>query len=449
MTTPADPRATTSDARPPGPREPAPSGPREPASPGHSAPGHRASPARPAGLPPTDWPDARRIARGVARPVEAVSRPLSEALGQVLAAPLEALTDLPAFDTSAMDGWAVAGPGPWRLAGELLAGQPSRTPLAPGRAVAIATGAPLPPGASAVLRREHGLADPGLPHGPAVLRALPEYSTPPAGQDIRPRGQECRAGERLLAPGALVTAPVLALAAAAGYDTVPVVPRPRVEVFVLGDELLREGLPRDGRVRDALGPLLAPWLRELGAEVADAPHGTRWLGDDAEALRQAIGRSTADLVITTGGTAAGPVDFVHPVLARLKASLLVDGVAVRPGHPMLLAVLPGGRPVVGLPGNPLAAVCGVLTLVAPLLSALGGRAEPERRTARLTDEVPAHPGDTRLVPVVFSGALRVRPLRFRGPAMLRGFAEAEGMAVIPPGSVPHTGEVEVVRVPAG
>lgn len=132
-----------------------------------------------------------------------------------------------------------------------------------------------------------------------------------------------------------MTPAVLGLAAAAGYDTLVVVPRPRVDVLVLGDELLTGGLPHDGLIRDALGPMIGPWLRALGAEVS-APQR---LGDDAAALRHALTTSDADLVITTGGTAAGPVDHVHPVLAEIGAELLVDGVAVRPGHPMLLARL--------------------------------------------------------------------------------------------------------------
>ncbi|WP_267488030.1 molybdopterin-binding protein, partial [Streptomyces sp. DH12] len=141
---------------------------------------------------------------------------------------------------------------------------------------------------------------------------------------------------------------------------------PRAAVFVLGDELLGEGLPHDGLIRDALGPLLPPWLRALGADVVDV----RRIGDQEDALHRALTACDADVVVTTGGTAAGPVDHVHPVLDALGAELLVDGAAVRPGHPMLLARLPApgqsrGTPdgpyLVGLPGNPLAAVSGLLT----------------------------------------------------------------------------------------
>ncbi|GLF96661.1 molybdopterin molybdotransferase MoeA [Streptomyces yaizuensis] len=398
---------------------------------------------------PVDWAGAREIAAAAgqdARPrTERV--PLAAALGRVLAEPLVALCDLPSFDTSAMDGWAVAGPGPWTVRdGSVLAGRGAVAPLEDGTAVRIATGARIPPEATAVLRSEHartgerpGLlaADRGLPHG----------------QDVRPRGQECRTGDRLLPAARVVNPAVLGLAAAAGYDELGVVPRPGVEVLVLGDELLATGLPYDGLIRDALGPMLVPWLEALGAEVA----AVRWIGDDAGALRRAVAASTADLLVTTGGTASGPVDHVHPVLRAEGAEPLVDSVGVRPGHPMLLARLgaplgsPAGtgtpvRHLVGLPGNPLAAVAGLLTLAEPLLRGLLGLAPPVPHRAPVDEEVPGHPRDTRLVPCVHREG-RLLPLRYHGPAMLRGIAAAEGLAVVPPGGARPGDEVEVLRFP--
>ncbi|MCQ4042211.1 molybdopterin molybdotransferase MoeA [Streptomyces rubrisoli] len=396
-----------------------------------AASGHPVS-AAPATREALPWPEARRVATGAGRRLAGAPKPLDEALGGVLDGPLDALTDLPAFDTSAMDGWAIAGTGPWRIVGEALAGQHPSPALLAGQAVRIATGAALPPGATAVIRRENGRVTDDRLH-------LSVPPSPVPGQDIRPRGQECRAGERLLPSGTPVTPAVLGLAAAAGYDELRVVPRPRVELLVLGDELLGQGLPRDGRVRDALGPLLPPWLTRLGGAVG----AVRRLGDDAESLYRAVDDSDADLIVTTGGTASGPVDFVHPVLRRVGARLLVDGVAVRPGHPMLVAQLPDGRPLVGLPGNPLAAVSGVLTLVAPVLRALGGRPEPAVRRAELADAVPGHPMDTRLVPVALDGRT-AEPLRYHGPAMLRGIAAADAMAVIPPGGTAERGTEVVV-----
>ncbi|MFD7526288.1 molybdopterin-binding protein [Streptomyces sp. NPDC059849] len=463
--------------------------------------------------PAASWPEARALAarsgrsgrsgrsEGVGRPgtsggfgqsgsaARAVGSgagrlPLGQALGHVLAEPLVALTDLPPFDTSAMDGWVVSGPGPWNVrevagsgaearagAGSnrdlgILAGRSAPATLPDGDAVRIATGARIPADANAVIRSEHARVD----RATGLLHA--EHQVFP-GQDIRPRGQECRAGERLMPAGALVTPAVLGLAAAAGYDTLVVVPRPRVEVLVLGDELLTGGLPHDGLIRDALGPMIGPWLRALGAEVS-APQR---LGDDAAALRHALTTSDADLVITTGGTAAGPVDHVHPVLAEIGAELLVDGVAVRPGHPMLLARLrkdEGGPYLVGLPGNPLAAVSGLLTLAEPLLRGLAGREPEAPYWVAVRDDVHGHPHDTRLVPVVHrtgstadgrsvggygsggegiggagtgGGAECVVPLRYNGPAMLRGIAAADGLAVVPPGGVRSGTEVEILDLP--
>ncbi|MEU2668739.1 molybdopterin molybdotransferase MoeA [Streptomyces sp. NPDC007164] len=483
--------------------------------------------------PTSSWPEARALAARSGRSggfgqsgqsgqsgsaaravgVRTGRLPLGQALGHVLAEPLVALTDLPPFDTSAMDGWVVSGPGPWNIrevagagagtedaagaearAGTgsnrdlgILAGRSVPATLPDGDAVRIATGARIPVDANAVIRSEHARVDraTGLLH--AEHQVLP-------GQDIRPRGQECRAGERLVPAGASVTPAVLGLAAAAGYDTLVVVPRPRVDVLVLGDELLTGGLPHDGLIRDALGPMIGPWLRALGAEVS-APQR---LGDDAAALRHALTTSDADLVITTGGTAAGPVDHVHPVLAEIGAELLVDGVAVRPGHPMLLARLKKdeepvdgsadsqgaarsrgaarnvGPYLVGLPGNPLAAVSGLLTLAEPLLRGLAGREPEAPYRVAVRDDVPGHPHDTRLVPVVHragstadrwsaggygsggegaggagtgGGAEYVVPLRYNGPAMLRGIAAADGLAVVPPGGVRSGTEVEILDLP--
>ncbi|MFJ9865336.1 molybdopterin molybdotransferase MoeA [Streptomyces sp. NPDC101165] len=386
----------------------------------------------------TPWPRAREIAARAARSGSRrtpVSVPLADALGLVLAAPLDALTDLPSFDTSAMDGWAVAGPGPWEIRDEgVLAGHAQPEPLTDGEAVRIATGARIPADTTAVLRTEHGRTD-----TQGRLHATREVSH---GQDIRPRGQECRNGDQLLPVGTLVTPAVLGLAAASGYDTVTAVPRPRVEVLVLGDELLTEGLPHDGLIRDALGPMLPPWLRAMGAEVT----AVRRLGDDAKALHKALTASGADLIVTTGGTAAGPVDHVHPSLERMGAELLVDGVKVRPGHPMLLARTKENQHLVGLPGNPLAAVSGLLTLAEPLLRTLAARPAPEPYTLPLGEAVQGHPYDTRLVPVVLRGD-RAVPLHYNGPAMLRGIAAADALAVVSPGGARQGEETELLDLP--
>ncbi|MGW2668686.1 molybdopterin molybdotransferase MoeA [Streptomyces sp. NPDC001272] len=394
----------------------------------------------------TAWQRARETAALAGTTVRARSHQvaLADALGEVLTTSLDALGDLPSFDTSAMDGWAVAGPGPWviRPGDGILAGSTGEAPTAPladGEAVRIATGARIPADTTAVIRSEHAR------ESGSRLHATRPVST---GQDIRPRGQECRSGDPLLPAGSLVTPAVLGLAAAAGYDELVTRPRPRVEILVLGDELLTSGRPHDGLIRDALSPMLGPWLTRIGAEVLS----TRRLGDDpagAEALFQAVTGSTADLVVTTGGTASGPVDHVRPVLERAGAELLVDGVAVRPGHPMLLARLGDrvdGRHLVGLPGNPLAAVSGLLTLAEPLVRALAGRRQRPRYAVPVQGDVPGHPYDTRLVPVLLTDEHAV-PLRYNGPAMLRGVAAADALAVVPPHGARSEQELEILDLP--
>ncbi|MFI9050482.1 molybdopterin-binding protein [Streptomyces sp. NPDC053427] len=410
------------------------------------APADTPGPSAEIPVAPSPWPAARDIARRAASgPLPPETAALGDALGRTLAAPLAALTDLPSFDTSAMDGWAVSGPGPWHLddAVGILAGHAPAAPLSDGHAIAIATGARVPAGATAVLRSEHGEVrerSDGRPRLHALRPASP-------GQDIRPRGQECRRGDDLLAAGALVTPAVLGLAAAAGYDELITHPRPRVDVFVLGDELLRHGLPHEGRIRDALGPMLGPWLHALGAEAAAPRH----LADDPDTLYAAIAGSRADVVITTGGTAAGPVDHVHPTLRRLGSEVLVDGVEVRPGHPMLLARITPHRHLVGLPGNPLAAVSGLLTLAEPLLRTLSARRAPAAYRTPLWSSVHGHPRDTRLVPVGYRDderyGLMAEPLHFHGPAMLRGIAAADALAVIPPGGGDRGTEVDLLELP--
>ena len=377
---------------------------------------------------PTSWPRARELAAGCARPVEPQGLPLDRALGAVLAADARARSDLPEADTSAMDGWAVAGPPPWSVAGEVLAGTVP-PPLVPGRATAIATGAAVPAGADGVLPHEDGAlrsarAEP--PEPPELLELLePLGPLGPwvPGRHVRRAGTECRRGDVVLTAGVRLGPAALGLLAAAGLDGVQV-RRPTVDLLVLGDELLDAGPARDGRLRDALGPLLSAWLPALGLTLVSR----RRVPDRARPLALAVRGCLADVVVTTGSTARGPVDHLHRVLAELGARPVVDGVAVRPGHPQLLATLPDGRPLVGLPGNPLAAVSGVLTLLEPLARTLTGLGPSAPVLGTLAEDVAAGDEATRLVPVRDG-----RPVLFAGPAMLRGLAAADAVAVIPPG----------------
>ncbi len=378
------------------------------------------------------WDDARAAAHRAAsrRPVREL--PIVDAIGHTLASPLSARIGVPAFDTSMMDGWAVAGTGPWRVIGRVLAG--SLPPaLAAGEAIGIATGAAVPAGASAVLRREWGTEAEG------TLRA---DRAPSDGEDIRRAGDEATAGDALLPAGTRVTPPVVGLAALVGLDTLLVHEPPSVEALVLGDEVVTSGIPTPGHVRDALGVQVLAW----SAPWRCAQRGVRHVADTLDAHIEALRTTTADLVFTTGGTARGPVDHMHAALEALGATLLVDEVRVRPGHPMLLAQLPDGRFVIGLPGNPLAAVAGFLTFAEPLLQAMAGVALPDAGTCRTTAAIAAPATDVRLMPARRQGD-EATPTEFWGSAMLRGIAQSDCMLVTQPGGAAAGDRLRVLPLP--
>jgi len=388
---------------------------------------------------PIDWDKARTLAyeagRAAAGPAETVT--LAGADGRTLAAPLVTLTDLPAFPTSSIDGWAVRGPGPWRPTGRVLAGGTAEPLGADGTCVEIATGAMVPAGAEALIRVEESTRDAaGLVSGKP--RPQPEWRLP---------GDEAARGEEILPAGTPVDPAVLGMAATCGYDTITVRPRPRAALLVFGDELLTSGPPGAGRVRDSLSPLVPSWLRRYGATVDEADvRGP--VQDTLEAHIEAIrqGLAVADVVCTTGGTMNGPVDHLHPALEALGAEYVMNTVAVRPGFPMLLARIPGpdGRPrfLAGLPGNPQSAVIALVSLVAPLLTGLHGRDLPALPRVELTAPVPGRGGFTHLaLAALDTDGRRATPVGHVGSAMLRGLAAAHGFVVVRPDTQAAAGEL--------
>ncbi|MEP7191916.1 MAG: molybdopterin molybdotransferase MoeA [Actinomycetota bacterium] len=384
------------------------------------------------------WPEARSRAGTAALPLTPRPLSLQAACGRLLVSDLVALTELPVTDNSAMDGWAVAGSPPWRVVADLPAGRLLEHRLADGQCARIATGAVLPDGADAVLPVEQSVRDvTGVRRADSVMASATRTH-------IRRAGEEASRGDVLLLAGTVVTAPIIGLAAAVGHDTLLVIPPATVDAFVLGDELTESGLPSPGRARDALGPQLPAWLAAFGA----APPSITRLPDRLEDLTEALATSPANLVITTGGTSVGPRDHVHAAVAQAGGSVVVDGVHVKPGHPMLLAALPGGRWLVGLPGNPLAACAALLTLVGPLLDGLHGLASEATVTARLGTAEPGRPGDGhRLLPVRLGDDGTAVVLPSCGSAMLRGLAHASGLVVIPPPGAAAGDEVEYLPLP--
>ena len=379
------------------------------------------------------WDDARAAAHAAARPLPTEVIPVARADRRVLASPLTARTPLPPSDASAMDGWAVAGAGPWWVGAQVLAGELHGHPLAPGHAVPIATGAAVPAGTTGVLRSEEGRLDAeGRLHGEVHPR-----------QDIRPAGAEAPADEVLIEAGTTLNPAHLGLAAAAGHDDVTVMRRPRAHVLILGDELLRDGPARDGKVRDSLGGQVPAWLGRMGCDVV----AVEWVSDTREAHAAALqGASDTDLVITSGGTAHGPVDFVREVLTATGGELLVAGVDVRPGSPMVLGRWPDERVLLGLPGNPQAAIVALMTLGPPVVDALAGRSLRSLGSRRLSGHVASRGDRTRLVPCALVGDECV-PAHGIGSGMLRGLAAADGYAVVSGGQAANGDLVRWLPLP--
>ncbi len=382
------------------------------------------------------WSSARAAARLVAKRLDSELVPVGDLDGRVIAEDCHALCQLPSFASSAMDGWALAGPGPWEIVGDVAAGHPWDEHLTPGTAVRIATGGVVPEGASHVLRWERATVEGGQVHG-----------DPGPGTDIRPAGEECEVGDLIAAAGTEVGPALSGFLAATGHDAVPVVRKPRVALILLGDELLTSGVPEHGRVRDSLGPQLPGWVQRTGAEVIVRHQ----VADELDALVSILREATveADLIITTGGTAEGPRDHMHAAIETVGGQLVVDRVAVRPGHPMLLAALADGDrtvPLVGLPGNPHSAVVGFVTLAVPAIDVLLGRSPAPALTAVAGEELRAPAGHTRLIAgTVRDGVFELSP--YGGSAMLRGLAQSSGFAVVPEGVTARRATVEWLPLP--
>ncbi len=387
-------------------------------------PGHRHAAAS---LP---WDVARELAHAAAAALPPRSLPLSAADGTTLATPLVAPAAVPPVDRSAMDGYAVRGSGPWQVVGTILAGSLDLPELAEGQAYAIVTGATVPDGTTEVVPDEEALVDHGIVRT-AVGEAGPDAGRPSSGgggRHIRRAGEECVAGEVLLPAGVRIDPSVLGLAAALGLDRLTVIPKPRVAAFVTGDELVQRGASGPGRVRDAIGPML-PGLIERASGICTA---VTQLPDSRSALIDALAKSDTDVILVSGSSASGPADHLRGSLTALGAELVIDGVACRPGHPQALARFDDGRLVIGLPGNPFAALTAFLTLGVAALHRMRGLPLPTLPVAPIPGGLAGHPTSTRLVPVRVTPEGAV-PVGHAGSAMLRGAAAADALAIIEPG----------------
>lgn len=394
------------------------------------------------------WDEARKAAFDVATPIPPGRVPLAQALGRVLAEDITALTDIPHYASSAMDGWAVNGSGPW-----IVADAGAR--LAPHQASPIVTGGLIPLGAKAVLRSESavlGTDDDGLPLLMTGGTARP--GEPGNGQHIRKAGEEAAAGEVLVKAGLTLNPAHLAVAALAGHDDLLVQGKPVVKLLLTGSEVVARGLPVPGQVRDTFGPQLAAVVEMLGGING----GQERIGDSyAEWLEGLADRPPevpdpaalpADVVITTGGTGVSDTDHLRRAVAELGGRLVIDGIAMRPGHPAVLAELPDGRFVLGLPGNPLAAMMALSTVGEPLLAALGHGTMPPVQEVPCGTTIEPEPGRTRLMPFRLLYGM-ASPAKHTGPGMMRGLASAHGVMVVPPHGVQLGEPVPAFALPWG
>jgi molybdenum cofactor synthesis domain-containing protein len=377
------------------------------------------------------------------RPLPAVDAPLSDTLGCVAAAPVAAPFDVPPFANTAMDGYAVrsddttSAPVRLEVVATLPAGSAPDRAVGAGEAIRIMTGAPIPPGADAVVMVERTQALDG------GSRVLVEVAVPP-GQSVREAGSDVVAGQEVLATGTPLSAAHLGLLASLGQQTVCVHKRPVVGVLATGDELVDGPAPlRPGQIHDANRPMLLALAAQAGAQVRDLGRSP----DDPDAIARALEAAVAscDAVLVTGGVSVGDFDFVGAVFGRLGTVWTWD-VAMKPGKPLAFGAL-GGKPVFGLPGNPVSAavsyemfarpavrrLMGHSTLLRPIVPGVAGEAFKRRPDGKLhIVRVVATWGD--------DGRSHVRSAGGQGSHVLGALASANALALLPDGEGAQPGD---------
>ena len=361
------------------------------------------------------------------RPLGSERVALVDARGRVLAEDLTSAVDVPPFDSSAMDGFALeAGPArALEVSGEARAGHPHEGALAPGTAVRISTGAAVPAGATAVIPVERTNEN----------GARVEVEETAEGVNIRRAGEDLRAGELVLAGGTALGPAELGVAASVGRAELACARRPRVALLVTGDELVQPGEPlRPGQIYSSNAFALAAQIAEAGAElvlresVPDSAEGTN------AALERALG--VADVVIASGGVSVGPHDHVKGALRELGVKERFWGVALRPGKPTWFGTR-ADTLVFGLPGNPVSAMVTFQLFVAPALAALQGADPAARRAPATLDEpVARNPRREQAVRVRLRHAddgLHALTTGEQGSHMLSSMLGADGFALVAAG----------------
>lgn len=368
--------------------------------------------------------------------------PVADAQDRILAEDVLSSRVLPPADCSAMDGYAIHSsasqtasketPASMRVAFEVAAGGSADCPLEAGCAARIFTGAPIPPGADAVVMQEHVEVD-----GEFVRISSPA----PVGNNIRDAGEELQVGDLVLARGAVVRAPVIGLLASLGRTVVSVIRRPRVAILSSGDELVEpDGCVEGGRIVASNSYTLSALCREVGADpiyfgiARDRP-------EDLEAhVRAGL---AADCIVTSAGVSVGDHDHVKGVLTKLGCEIRFWGVAMKPGHPLVFGRFDNGPAsgvagpfVFGLPGNPVSAAVTFEQFVRPALRKMSGFTNCFRPTvqARLRTPLRKRPGRLNFIRVsleIDDGEIWASSTGNQSSGVFRSMSQSQGLLVFP------------------
>jgi len=397
--------------------------------------------------------EAIQIVRQQTAPLSSELVPVEQALGRVLAAEVVADTDLPPFDRSQMDGYAVRAadvseiPARLRIVGESAAGKGWHHELAEGQAVRIMTGAPVPAGADSVQQVELTTE---LKDGTVVELLEPVEPE----RSIVKRGSEITAGEVVLRAGTTINAAMMAVLAAFGYAQVEVFRKPRVAVLATGSELVPVNQkPGQDQIRDSNNYSISAYAELAGAVVERMP----LTGDETSLLKKQLAEAAkgTDLIVTSGGVSMGVYDLTKAALRELDAEIFFERVALRPGKPTVFARLPNGTFVFGLPGNPVSVAVTFNLFARAALLTMQGTSEPalKRETAVLARSVKGTTERDSYLPAQLTtnddAELVAFPLKWGGSSDFVAFALTTALVIVPANvkTIEAGSLVSVLRLP--
>ena len=380
--------------------------------------------------------EAARFILGHVQPLETARRPLREALDAVLAEDVTSPLDLPPWDNSAMDGYAVrsadvTGPVELEVIESVAAGQFPRKPVGPGQATRIFTGAPLPEGTDGVIRQED--TEP-LPNGRVAIRNARD-----AGKNLRRRGEDIEKGAVVLSPGTVLGPAQLGVLASIAHELPVVYRTPRIAFMGSGDEIVdldrKADILAGRKIASSNSYTLGGMIRRAGAEPADlgiARDTKASLREHLEQLRE----NGADLLVTTAGVSVGEHDLVRDVLQELGGELKLWRVQMRPGAPLGFGSL-FGKPWIGLPGNPVSTMVTFELFVRPAIRRLAGHPLPFRRTVPVVVQEAITLGPKlrhylrAIVAGDSAGHLTARLTGPQGSGILTSMARANALLIVP------------------